>query len=135
MRQRDLLLLQSHQLSHQPSSSAPARGLDRLNRLLARVEQMYTMLDSHVQHTADQFAYVQGQITALSSQIDDLFVNQGSDSEFDQFQPFGHFGRKGGENFEGELAQCQGEHRFRLRNIGYKRITFVYFSIYDCFCL
>ena len=39
--------------SAQPSSSAPARGLDRLDRLLARVEQMYTMLNSHVQHTAD----------------------------------------------------------------------------------
>ena len=44
---------------------------------------MYTMLDSHVQHTADQFVYVQGQITALSSQIDDLFVDWGSDSESD----------------------------------------------------
>ena len=44
---------------------------------------MYTMLDSHVQHTADQFAYVQDQITALSFQIDDLFVDQGSDSKSD----------------------------------------------------
>ena len=104
--------------SAQPSPLALARGPDRLDRLLARVEQMYIMLDSHVQHTADQFAYVQGQITALSSQIDDLSVDQGSNSESDQFQPFGHSGQKGGENFEGELAQCQGEHRFRLRNIG-----------------
>ena len=38
--------------SAQPSSSVPARGPDRLNRLLARVDQMFTMLDSHVQHTA-----------------------------------------------------------------------------------
>ena len=44
----------------QPSSSAPAQGPDRLDHLMARVEQLYTMLDSHVQHTADQFAYVQG---------------------------------------------------------------------------
>ena len=44
----------------QPSSSAPARGLDRLDHLLARVDQMFTMLDTHVQHTAGQFAYVQG---------------------------------------------------------------------------
>ena len=43
-----------------PSSSAPARGPDRLDRLLARVDQMFTMLDSHMQYTADQFAYVQG---------------------------------------------------------------------------
>ena len=42
----------------QPSSSAPTRGLDRLDRLLARVDQLYTLLDSHVQHIADQFAYV-----------------------------------------------------------------------------
>ena len=46
--------------STQPSSSALARGLDRLDRILAKVEQMYTMLDSHVQHTANQFTYVQG---------------------------------------------------------------------------
>ena len=71
--------------SAQLSSSAPARGPDRLNRLLDRVEQMYTMLDSHMRHTANQFAYVQGQITALSSQIDDLSVNHGSDSESAQF--------------------------------------------------
>ena len=39
--------------SAQPSSSAPARGPDRLDHLLDRVEQMYTMLDSHMRHTAD----------------------------------------------------------------------------------
>ena len=46
--------------SAKPSSSAPARGPDKLDRLLNKVEQMYTMLDSHMRHTADQFAYVQG---------------------------------------------------------------------------
>ena len=71
--------------SAQPSSSAPARGLDRLDRLLARVDQLYTLLDSHVQHIADQFAYIQGQITTLSSQIEDLSIDHGSDSEFDLF--------------------------------------------------
>ena len=44
--------------SSQPSSSTPAQGLNRLDHLLARVKQMYTMLDSYVQHTVDQFAYV-----------------------------------------------------------------------------
>ena len=44
--------------SAQLSSSAPTRGPDRLDRLLARVDQMFTMLDSHVQHTIDLFAYV-----------------------------------------------------------------------------
>ena len=39
--------------SAQPSSSTPARGPDRLDCLLARVDQMCTMLDSHVQHTTD----------------------------------------------------------------------------------
>ena len=44
--------------SAQPSSLAPTRGPDRLDRLLARVDQLYTLLDSHVQHIVDQFAYV-----------------------------------------------------------------------------
>ena len=69
----------------QSSSSAPAQGLDGLDRLLARVEQMYTMLDSHVQHTAAQFTYIQGQIWALSLQINDLSMEQGSNSESNQF--------------------------------------------------
>ena len=46
---------------------------------------MYGMLESHVQHTSDQFAYIQGQIIALSSQIEDMTIAQGSDSESDQF--------------------------------------------------
>ena len=46
--------------SAQPSSFAPARGPDRLNSLLDRVDQMFTVLTTHAQHTADQFAYVQG---------------------------------------------------------------------------
>ena len=71
--------------SAQPSSSAPARGPDKLDRLLDRVDKMFTMLDSHVKHTATQFVYIQGQIIALSSQIKDLSMAQGSDSEFDQF--------------------------------------------------
>ena len=58
--------------SAEPSSLASARRPDRLDRLLTRVDQMYTMLDSHIHHTANQFAYIQGQITTLSSQIDDL---------------------------------------------------------------
>ena len=67
--------------SAQPSSSTLARGPNRLDRLLDRVKQLYIMLDSHMRYTADQFAYVQGQITALSSQIDDLSVDHGSDSK------------------------------------------------------
>ena len=45
------------------------------------VEQMYGMLESHVQHTVDRFAYIQGQITALSSQIEDMTMEQGSELE------------------------------------------------------
>ena len=44
----------------QPSSQKQARGLDRLDRLIARVKQMYGMLESHVQHTTNQFTYVEG---------------------------------------------------------------------------
>ena len=72
--------------SAQPSSQAQAQGPDHLDHLIARVEQMYGMLESHVQHTADQFSYIQGQITALSSQIEDMEMVWGSDSESEQFQ-------------------------------------------------
>ena len=53
--------------SAQPSSQAQAWGPHLLDHLIARIEQMYGMLDSHVQYTTDQFTYLQGQITALSS--------------------------------------------------------------------
>ena len=77
--------ISAQETSTQPSSSALVRGSDRLDHLLARVDQMFNMLDSHVQHTTNQIAYVQGQITTLSSQINDLSMDQGSDSESDQF--------------------------------------------------
>ena len=68
----------------QPSSSAPAQELDRLDRLLEKVDQMFTMLDSHVQHTTTQFAYIQREITTLSFQIEDFSMARGLDSESDQ---------------------------------------------------
>ena len=71
--------------SAQLSSFAPAWGPDRLDCILARVEQMYTILDSHVQHTANQFTSIQGQITALSTQMEELFVDHGSNSESEAF--------------------------------------------------
>ncbi|XP_065628863.1 uncharacterized protein LOC136067239 [Quercus suber] len=40
----------------QPSSLAPPQGSSKLNLLLAKMDQMSTVLNSHVQHTADQFA-------------------------------------------------------------------------------
>ena len=46
---------------------------------------MYGMLESHVQHTLDQFTYIQGYITALSSQIKNMTMEQGSESESEQF--------------------------------------------------
>ena len=69
--------------SAQPSFQAQAQGLDKLDRHIARVDQMFGILDSHVQHTVDQFAYIQGQITELSSQIDDISMTKGSDLEFE----------------------------------------------------
>ena len=62
--------------STQPSSQAQARGPNHLDRLIARVEQMYEMLESHMQHTMDQFTYVEGHIIALSSQIEDMMMEQ-----------------------------------------------------------
>jgi len=45
-----------------PESSTPtsshAQELDCLDHLMAWIEQMYSMLESHVQHTSDQFAYI-----------------------------------------------------------------------------
>ena len=70
---------------------------------------MYTMLYSHVQHTVDQLAYIQGQITSLSLQIDDLSVEQGSDSESDQFKPFWPFQSKRGRKFLGGVCTFDGE--------------------------
>ena len=46
------------EISTKPSFQAQARGLDRLDHLMARIEQMYGMLESHVQHTSNQFAYI-----------------------------------------------------------------------------
>ena len=44
--------------STQPSSQAHA--LDRLDHLIARVEQMYGILESHVQNSLTQFTYIKG---------------------------------------------------------------------------
>ena len=46
---------------------------------------MYGMLESYVQHTSDQFFYIEGQITMLSPQIEDMTMEQGSESESEQF--------------------------------------------------
>ena len=60
------------------------------------------MLESHVQNTTDQFTYIEGQITAISSQIDDMMMEQqqqqqeGFELELKSFSLFGHFGQKGG---------------------------------------
>ena len=48
------------------------------------------MLESHVQHTSNQFSYIEGQITALSFQIENMMMEQwqqqeGFESESEQF--------------------------------------------------
>ena len=60
----------------QPSSQARTWAPDHLDCIFARDEQMYGMLESHMQHSSTQFTYLQGQITALSSQIDDMMREQ-----------------------------------------------------------
>ena len=57
-----------------PSSQAGARAPDHLDCLIARVEQMYGMLEIHMQNTTNQYTYIEGQITRLSSQIDDMIM-------------------------------------------------------------
>ena len=44
--------------SAQPSSQAHAP--DCLDHLIARVKQMYGMLESHMQNTSTQFTYIEG---------------------------------------------------------------------------
>ena len=46
--------------SAQPSSQASARAPDHLDRLIARVEQMYGMLETHMQNTTNQYTYMEG---------------------------------------------------------------------------
>ena len=73
----------------QPSSQARIRAPDRLDRLLRRVVKLYEMLASHISPSTSQFTYLEGQITALSSQIDDMMRNSrqelASDSESNTF--------------------------------------------------
>ena len=96
--------------SAQPSSQASARALDHLDRLIARVEQMYGMLETHMQNTTNQYTYIEGQITRLSSQIDDMIMEQrqqqeGSESESKQFQPLWPFQSKRVSSLRGSIAQ------------------------------
>ena len=56
----------------QPSSQAQARAPDRLDHLIGRVEELYMILASHINYSTTQFTYLEGKITALSSQVDDL---------------------------------------------------------------
>ena len=67
----------------QPSSQAQARAPNQLDLILGRVEEMHTMLTACIDYSTRQFTYLQGQITALSSQIQDL---EKSDLEFATFQ-------------------------------------------------
>ena len=66
----------------QPSSPAQARASNRLDYILGRVEEMHTMLTSHTNYSMRQFTYLQGQITSLSSQTQNL---EKSKSESDAF--------------------------------------------------
>ena len=59
----------------QPFSQSHARAPDRLDHLIARIDQMYGILESHMQDSSTQFTYIQGQITALSSQIDNMMMD------------------------------------------------------------
>ena len=51
----------------QHSSQACTRAPNRLDHLIGRVEEMHVMLASHISYSTSQFAYLEGQITILSS--------------------------------------------------------------------
>ena len=133
----------------QPSSQAQARGPNCIDHLIAWVEQMYGILQSYVQHTTDQFTYIEGQITAISSQINDMMMEQqrqqqdGSESESEQFQPLWPFQSKRGRNLRGELHSLRGSIALHFIDIGlfwwwfssllwFQQSTFFYlYSFYD----
>ena len=64
-----------------------ARALNRLDHLIGRVEELHIMLASHINYSTTQFTYLEGQIIALSSQIDDMMRKSELESklEFDAF--------------------------------------------------
>ena len=64
-----------------------ARAPDRLDNLIGKVEELHVMLASHISHSTSQFTYLKGQITALSSRIDDMMRKPESelDLESDAF--------------------------------------------------
>ena len=71
----------------QPSSQPHARAPDRINHLIGRVEELHVILDSHISYSTSQFTYLEDQITALSSQIDDMMrkLEPELDSKSDAF--------------------------------------------------
>ena len=71
----------------QPSSQAQARAPDHLDHLIKRVKELHMMLASHINYSTARFTYLQGQITTLSSQVDDLMhkSDQESNLESDAF--------------------------------------------------
>ena len=64
-----------------------ARALNRLDHLIGRVEELHVILTSHIRDSTSQFTYLEGQIIALSSQIDDMMRKSELESklEFDAF--------------------------------------------------
>ena len=133
MRQRDLLLLQSHQLSHHPQH--PHK--DQIDLVVFQPEESrYTPCLTPICSTPQPsllISRVRSQLYPYRSMIypqtRDRIQSPISSSLF------GHSDQKKGENVEGELAQCQGEHRFRFRNIGYwftSGLLLFIFSFYNC---
>ena len=67
----------THVLEHtpQPSSQAQARAPNCLDFIRGKVEEMHAMLISHIDYSTRKFTYLKVQITALSSQIQDLEIS------------------------------------------------------------
>ena len=114
--------------SAQPSSSAPARGPDRLNRFLNRVEQMYTMLDSHMRHkrTSLLMFRVRSKTYHLRSMIYSLTRVQTSSST--SSSPLAISVKKGEKFLKGSLHSVRGSIDLGLETmvIGHQ-FTFAYF--------
>ena len=88
--------------SAQPSSQAQARGPDRLDCLIDRVDQMFSMLDSHMQHTGTSLHTSRVKLPHYPHRLTTCQWHKDPIQSQINSSLFVHFSQKGGENFEGE---------------------------------
>ena len=104
---------------------------------------MYTMLDSHVQHTATQFVYIRDKSLPCLLRLRICLWHEDQIQSPTSSSLFGHSSQKGGENFEGELQKSlhsvRGSIGIVLETLifgSHKMFTFSFYNyFFYCFCL